>query len=93
MYCKKRTAQRGIFGRCLLCAVFFNYRRSPNFLATFSTVKVTKIGWATFWAFFSQTSPKAFSGLSVGVGIVQINLQYAFLMSSAILKSTLAWFV
>jgi hypothetical protein len=37
-----------------------NYRSGPHFLSTFSksndyVLILTKMGWATFWAIFSQT--------------------------------------
>jgi hypothetical protein len=45
---------------CLLWAVFYNCRSSPNFLPTFFHGKryaliLTNMGWATFRAIFSQT--------------------------------------
>jgi hypothetical protein len=54
-------ANLGQLDSCLLGTVFENYRsRQPTFLRYFSADKVlnlisTKLGWAPFWAIFSQT--------------------------------------
>jgi hypothetical protein len=60
-------------GGCYLWAVFFKLKKWPNFFGYFFPRKMLRInvdlkmGWATFWAIFSQTHLVTLVGGATGV--------------------------
>jgi hypothetical protein len=60
---------------------FENYRSSPDFRATFSTVKLMcwfwqKMGWAIIWAIFSQTKLVTLANYYVHYNIITYKVEW-----------------